>query len=232
MTAADLDARVRAALEDESSVTADAVAALAEEVARALENVQRALSELETRELDPALPLAEAEAVAAEADRTQFHIRRLGAHHKRLVSLEALRRTAEAQAEKAERYARAKAARDRCATLIRQKYPSVQGALMELLAEIAAATAAVQAANNDLPDGADYLDSPEGVAFGYPDSPAGRPVGYRPPVIAEMLIPDLGNWAAPAWPPGWNGGAQGRPRSQALDQWLATLRALPKGKRG
>lgn len=225
--AAALNDRIAAALNDSSTIKAANVALLREETGAALAKARHDEAAAESAALDPALTEEEANSRREEAIRLGFLTRRLAAALSRLEDLESYCGSREAEDERIAVYDMAVKARDAAANMIRAKYPAVQETLMALLREIAVANDAVARANGDLPKGASYLDSAEGVAFGYPDSPGGRVVGYAPPSLSEMLIPNINNWADPAWPPGWHGGVEGRVQRTVAAQWL---KGIGKGK--
>jgi len=228
--AAPLNDRIAAALGKPDIIPAADVALLRDETRESLAEARANEAAAESNALDPTLPEDEANARREEAIRLGFLTRRMAAALSRLDELESACLLRDAEAARLAAYAEAIKARDSAATSICTKYPDVQNTLMSLLAEIAKANDAVARANADLPQGAAYLDSAEGVAFGYPDSPAGRVVGFAPASLAEMQIPDIKNWAGPAWPPGWHGGIAGRHHRQQTETWLRDL-VKPKGRK-
>lgn len=215
-----LNDRIAAALAEKSTIRAADVALLRDETGGALAKARHDEAAAESAALDPALTEDEANSRREEAVRLGFLTRRLAAALSRLDDLEASCQSRETEDARIEVYDMAVKARDAAANMIRAKYPAVQETLMVLLREIAVANDAVAKANSDLPKGARHLDSAEGVAFGYPDSPAGHVVGFAPLSLTEMWVPNIKNWADPAWPPGWHGGAQGRPGRHVVSAWL------------
>jgi hypothetical protein len=148
----------------------------------------------------------------------------------RLTQLETERQKVEEEARRRIAYDEARELRDVAAAQIRTRYPGIQRELMEIIAKIAEAMVAVNMVNQELPEGADRLHHAEGVVFGYPHNNRERPVGYRPPQIAEMLIPDMNNWSVPAWPPHWLAGGD-RPSEQSIETNLARLRDSRRGRK-
>ena len=231
MTTAPLETRIGSAIKAPASFSSEQIGSLIEETRAGLAEAQREAARLDAQALDLALDPDVIERAQQAATNATYRVRRLSAALGRLDDLVALRRKEEGEAEKLDRFNEAKAERDKCATEIRKRYPTIQRELMDLIALIASASAKVSAVNADRPAGEGCLDYPEAFAFKYPDSPDAQVVGYRPAAIAEMLIPNIENWAQPAWPPRWHGGLSGRPMGHDIAAWLSTLAVAGK-KRG
>lgn len=215
-----LEDRLAAAFRVPGANSSAQVADLLDETTTAAEAAETYAAKAERAALDPALAPDEANERHLDAERAAFKARRLRNTVGLLGELMEHRTEAEAEERRFAAFREARDLRDRCAEEIRRKWPGAQKTIMGLIANIAAARAAVNASNADLPESCAPLDCPEAVAFGYPDSPADRTIGAMPPKIAEMLVPDSGNWACPAWPLNWNGMASGRPNREELDAML------------
>ncbi|MFB9150188.1 hypothetical protein [Roseovarius ramblicola] len=218
---APLTDRLAAAFRKPDETTSEKLFPLREELAQEVERIATVAADAENAALDPALGSAEAAQRQKEATDLAFETRRLRNALGRLGELIEEREAAEREAERYNAYLEAKTLRDRAATEIEKRYPAVQKTLAKLQQDIGRARLKVHAVNAALPDGHKPLDMPEAVAFDYPDSPAGHVHGPRPAQIAEMLVPDLNNWACPVWPPQWNGQSPGRISEQVLDGLFA-----------
>ncbi len=63
---------------------------------------------------------------------------------------------------------------------------------------------------------------PEAVAFRH--SAAATDPAARPPLIAEMVLPDINNRSRPAWPPDWvPARSYWRPLDDEIERRLETL---------
>ncbi|MCD1266850.1 hypothetical protein B5M44_21495 [Shinella sumterensis] len=107
-----------------------------------------------------------------DADTARSRIRRLEQDHE--AALEA-----EAADQRQRRYDEAKAASEAAEKRMRKEYPRAAMAIRELLAELAAASIAVRAANADRPEGAPALFDPEHARS--------QPVLYREELSEEIL---------------------------------------------
>ncbi len=221
----DLHPRLAKALQEPSSVSSAEVAELLEAAKAEIATAEEAVKNARVAALDVSLTQAQVEAQHDAVSKARFNLERWTHWSGELAKLFDIRAAEEAVEAKRKVLSASEAVRDACAERIRKEYPAIQAALLSLIGDIAQARAAVLAANADLPDGAEPLHMPEGVAFGYPDTPKKRLVGARPAQISEMLVPNFKDYAKPAWPPNWSGLARGRLTEWEIDSLLSAALA-------
>ena len=225
-----LDAEIAEIFAAGDTVASAKVTEILEKAADELDGLERAAKAARLKALDPVLGPDEARTAHMAMGEAQFAVDRRCAAIVKLRELETAREEAEADAKRRSTYEEARQLRDVAATLIKAKYPGIQRDLMEIIGKIAVAYGAVSHVNRDLPKGVEHLHHAEAVAFDYLNNSRERPIGYMPARIAEMMIPDLGNWAVPAWPPNWNA-LSGRPNDDQLAGKLALHRDRGKGRK-
>jgi hypothetical protein len=161
LMAASFEDRLREALTTGSAAALDE---MSREVESARQSAEAAAAAAMKRSLDPLLDAAAAEAARTEADDAAFRARRVAEAAVRLAVRRQEIAAAEGQDGRMRTYDAAKAQRDEAARRLAAEYPVLANRLGALLALVAQADAAVEAANWQLPDGRPHLDRTEEVA--------------------------------------------------------------------
>jgi hypothetical protein len=214
--------RLGAVFRKPDETTSEKLLPLREELAQEVERIDAAAAAADEDAFDPKLlGLPEAKQRETEAKDLKSEAHRLRIALDRLGVIIGEQKGREENARKREIVSEAHGLIDVAVKGIHKEYPAIQKGLVKLQQDIGRARLKVHEANANLPEGQEPLDMPEAVAFDYPDSPAGNVIGARPAQIAEMVVPDLKNWACPAWPPQWNGHHPNRISEQALDSFFA-----------
>ena len=172
--------------------------------------------------LDPLTPAREVARLRAEAADAAFEAERMVRAADAVSEALVAAREAEARRQTRDRYEAARGRRDAVVQRVRAEYPDLAARLVDLLRELVAASADVQAANRDLPEGAERLELPEVLAReGLPHMQCAGGIG-DPMLLAEMAVPDLDDPHRMLWPPtGFNTWLQ-RPLLSDI------IRALPR----
>lgn len=184
-----------------SSVLRSLLASSETELAR----LQKLHAEKREAALDPLLSSADIREIRQLAEDAAFEVDRLNAARERLEALLAATVEAEQKQERQQRYNAIVARRNDLAKRIAAEYPAVQKTLVSLITDIVTLSAEISAVNLDLPDGADVIEKPEGMARGFSQSTRDRTRSYDPPLIAEMMVPIFDDLRDVAWPPKWRG---------------------------
>jgi uncharacterized membrane protein YccC len=153
--------------------------------------------------LHPALTASEAEREFQAAERVRFEADRLEAACEEFRTRIAAKIEAEQRAAKQKTYDEAKAARDATADKIRKRYPKLAKELAALVREVAEVGDLVDRANEDLPEGVEMLDRPEGFARGFSDNTASTGFVNDAPflkITRDMYLPDLVDLRGYCWP--------------------------------
>lgn len=191
-TRADLLRRLADALAAPEAQSLDAMVALIDEAQHAAGRAQTEAAEAREAALDSALSHSEAQALRQKAEETGHDAARMAHAFARLEAALSPRIEHEKEAARKARYQAAAEATDRCAERIRKDWPQVQAQLLDLVSETMRASAAVDAANQDPPQGAKPLERPEGAARGFRDrGPRDLPLEEGLFRLTSMTIPAL-----------------------------------------
>lgn len=197
---ADLLRRLADALAAPEAQSLDAMIALIEEAQLAAGRAQTEAADATMAALDPSLSSAEAQALRQKAEETGHDSARMTHALTRLEAALGPRIEHEKEMARRARYDAAAEATDRCAERIRKDWPRMQPELLNLLDEIMRASAAVDAANQDPPQGAKPLERPEGAARGFRDrGPRDLPLEADLFRLTSMTIPGI-EPSRIAWP--------------------------------
>lgn len=156
--------------------------------------VKSAIDPLATRaELSEAK--RQAELASQDVDRLQYASDQLS--KKAFEILEA-----EKKENQLSQYKNAASVRDFVAIQIAEKYPVIAEELVRLLTDIAHANSLCDAANNNLPEGFDPLQRPEGKARGFHDHGSySKPISGQTFRLTQTILPTLEETTRAAWPP-------------------------------
>lgn len=166
--------------------------------------VTRRRAEVARKEaLHPALTSVEAERAFQAAERVRFEADRLDAAAEELRNRIAKKTEAQQRAERQRIYDGAMAARDAMASKIRSRYPQLAKELTDLAREAIDVAELVDRANEDLPEGVEMLDRPEGFARGFSDHVAAT--GFLNGlsflrITRDMCLPDPTDLHSTCWP--------------------------------
>jgi DNA repair exonuclease SbcCD ATPase subunit len=152
----------------QTEATSDALAGTLDEARAELEAVNEACAHAKAKVLDPFSTSATVTKAKREFDDLTLQASRLGTALDCLANQLETARAREAQAAAVKLYEEAKAERDALVEDIRRIYPEAAAKIAALLPRIEAADKKIVAANNDLPDGAAWLEYPEQIARGRP----------------------------------------------------------------
>jgi hypothetical protein len=177
--------------------TAAALETMLDRVAPEAERLAARAAQVRDDALDPRLAAAEVLALRAAADEADWERARIERAAEVLTREIAERRDAEAEADRRARYDAAKAERDRVADLLRQRWPGIVAEALELIADIGRAAKMSEAANADLPEGAEALAHPQMIAGGF-TGPSVYNGNFQALLIERMVLPSLAGHVV--WP--------------------------------
>ncbi len=159
----------RIALILQTEAASDALVAIIDDAQDELEAAEEACAEAQTKVLDPLSTTAAVTKAKRDLEDQTLAAARLRAALERLSdSLEAARHR-EKNAQRQRRYEEARAKRDALVEDIRAIYPEAAAKIAALLPRIEPLDREILAINQDLPDGASYLELVEHVARDRPD---------------------------------------------------------------
>ncbi len=188
----DLSGEIRAALTDHEA-TAARLGALIEPAAAAAREAEAEAERLRRESLDPALTPQHAGRIRSRAEEATWRAERWRASVETLTERREALAAAEAEAARRAAYDAAAAAREASVKALRDRYAELAAALAALLSDAVEAQRAIEAANSDLPSGAEPLPDVES-AFERRDRDT-IPVG-----VANVLLPNLDGVSDPVWP--------------------------------
>jgi DNA repair exonuclease SbcCD ATPase subunit len=152
-----------------SEATSEALAEVIEEARDELATLTEACEDAKERMLDPLSTSSVVANALKQLDESTLQVQRLNSALGHLTAQLESARHREAQSAKVQRYEEAKAERDALVEDIRRIYPEAAAAIAALLPRIEPLDKKIMAANQDLPDGASYLELVEHVARGRPN---------------------------------------------------------------
>jgi hypothetical protein len=156
----DLSGEIRAALTDHEA-TAARLGALIEPAAAAAREAEAEAERLRRESLDPALTPQHAGRIRSRAEEATWRAERWRASVETLTERREALAAAEAEAARRAAYDAAAAAREASVKALRDRYAELAAALAALLSDAVEAHRAIEAANSDLPSGAEPLPDVE-----------------------------------------------------------------------
>lgn len=205
-TRADLLARIAKALKDDRASSAT-LYDLAADAQRASALAGLDATNARQRALDPGLLPDEVDVALKEKSQAEFDAERIEAARIALEARAADKAERETAASQKAGYDAAVAERDRVAKRLKEEYPALQKALVDLLSDLALCNETVDLANKHRPEGSGVIQRAEGRARGFHDrdemQDGGAPYNLEIARLSQMVLPEFDDPKILAWPARW-----------------------------